>query len=337
LSNPATADAEESPAGFAVPLFDATANRYQLAVLVVAILGLVTIPVWAPSLTYVFAFANIWVIFVVSWDIISGHTNYISFGHSFISGIAAYTTALLTFNVNPEMAMYITLPLSVIMAVVAALVFALPALRLSGPYFSLLTFVSVLVATKAVYIFSQYTNGEMGISTVSVLTFDNTTMFYYTLIPAAVVTGLLLYISRSDVGMVLKAIGQNEVAVEAAGLDTTRFKIWGFVYSAIPMGFGGALLAHFFGNVEPIAFLIVDRSIEMIAIAAVGGMGTILGPAGAAYILIYLRDDLFRTFLGPNARWVAVWSVILILLVYSPQGILKRFWTYLGDLGGDSA
>ncbi len=326
---------EEAPSRHVLGrVFDAETNNYQLGVLGLGLVSLVTLPFWAPAWTYVFAFANIWVIFAVSWDIISGHTNYISFGHSFLSGLAAYTTALLTFNIDPNMAMYITFPISVAVAVLAGLVFALPSLRLSGPYFSLLTFVSVLIATKAVYIFSGYTNGEMGISTVSVLTFDNTTMFYYTLIPALIIATILLYISRSNVGMVLRAIGQNEPAVEAAGLDTTKFKLWGFVFSAVPMGIGGALLAHFFGNVEPIAFLIVDRSIEMIAIAAVGGMGTILGPVGGAYLLIFLRDELFRAFLGPNARWVALWAVVLILLVTSPQGIFTRLWNLLGRLGG---
>jgi len=336
LSESVTTVEEESSANVLSRTFDVEPNRYQLALLAVGFVGLVTVPFWAPGFTYVFAFANIWVIFAVSWDIISGHTNYISFGHSFISGLAAYTTALLTFNVDPNMAIYITFPVSVVVAVLAGMAFALPSLRLSGPYFSLLTFVSVLIATKAVFIFSEFTNGEMGISSVSVLTFDNTVMFYYTLVPALVIAGLLLYVSRSNVGLVLKAIGQNERAVEAAGLDTTRFKLYGFLYSAVPMGIGGALLAHFFGNVEPIAFLIVDRSIEMIAIAAVGGMGTILGPVGGAYLLIFLRDQLFKAFLGPNARWVALWAVVLILLVTSPQGIFTRLWEKLGDLGGES-
>ena len=334
MSESVTAVEEESSENVLGRLFNAEMNTYQMAVLAAAFVGLVTVPFWSPGWTYVFAFANIWVIFAVSWDIISGHTNYISFGHSFLSGLAAYTTALLTFNVDPNMSIYVTFPISVAVAVIAGLLFAFPSLRLSGPYFSLLTFVSVLIATKAVYIFSGYTNGEMGISTVSVLTFDNTEMFYLTLVPALLIAGVLLYISRSNVGLVLKAIGQNEPAVEAAGLDTTRFKLWGFVYSAIPMGIGGALLAHFFGNVEPIAFLIVDRSIEMIAIAAVGGMGTILGPVGGAYLLIFLRDELFRAFLGPNARWVALWSVVLILLVTSPDGLFTRFWRFLGRLGG---
>jgi branched-chain amino acid transport system permease protein len=334
LSESVTAIDEESSGTVLGRVFNAEANRYQLGVLAAAFVGLVTVPFWNPGLTYVFAFANIWVIFAVSWDIISGHTNYISFGHSFLSGLAAYTTALLTFNVDPNISMYVTFPVSVAVAVVAGLVFALPSLRLSGPYFSLLTFVSVLIATKAVFIFSEYTNGEMGISTVSVLTFDNTEMFYLTLVPALLIAGVLLYVSRSNVGLVLKAIGQNEPAVEAAGLDTMKFKLWGFVYSAVPMGIGGALLAHFFGNVEPIAFLIVDRSIEMIAIAAVGGMGTILGPVGGAYLIIFLRDELFRAFLGPNARWVAVWTVVLVLLVTSPEGIFTRLWRRLGRLGG---
>ena len=73
----------------------------------------------------------------------------------------------------------------------------------------------------------------------------------------------------------------------------------------------------------------------LIAFAAVGGMGTILGPVGGAYLLIFLRDELFRAFLGPNARWVAVWSVVLVLLVTSPEGIFTRLWRFLGRIGED--
>lgn len=313
---------------------DVDANRYQLGFLVAAFVGLLTVPFWGTQFVYVLAFANIWVIFAASWDIISGHTGYISFGHSFISGLAAYTTALLIFNVDQNMTIYVTFPLSVLVALLAGLFFALPSLRLRGPYFSLLTFVSVLIAFKMVYVFSAYTNGEMGIGGISVLSYNNTELYYLTLIPALLIVAVLLFVSRSNVGTVLLAIRENEPAVSAAGLDTTKFKLWGFVLSAIPMGIGGAMLAHFYGNVEPIGVLIVDRSIEMIAMAAVGGMGTILGPFGGAYLLVFLRDSLFRIFLGPNARWVALWLTVLILLVYAPEGIFRRLWRFLGDLGG---
>lgn len=311
------------------------ANGYQLGVLVVAFLGLLTLPFWGGNLVYVAAFANIWAIYAMSWDIISGHTGYISFGHSFISGLAAYTTGILFFVVDPNISMWVTFPVSVVVALAAGLFFALPSLRLRGPYFSLLTFVSVLLAFKAVYVFSEYTNGEMGIGGIPVLSYDNTTLFYLTLVPMLLIGAVLLYVSRSNVGTVLVAIRENEPAVEAAGLDATKFKVWGFVLSAIPMGIGGAMLAHFYGNVEPIGVLIVDRSIEMIAMAVVGGMSSILGPMAGAYLLILLRDAFFRSFLGPNARWIALWAVVLFLIFFTPEGLFRRLWNYLGELGGD--
>lgn len=315
-------------------------NRYQLGFLAASLLALLIAPFWAGPMgfLYVMAFANIYAIFTMSWDIISGHTGYISFGHSFLSGIAAYTTAILLYVVNPEMSLAITAPVSVIMALVAGMLFAVPSLRLSGPYFSLLTFVAVLIAFKLVYVFSDYTNGEMGIGGLPVLSYNTFNLYYITLVPMLIIGAILLFISRSNIGLVLKAIQENENTVEAAGLDTVKFKLWGFVFSAIPMGIGGVLIAHFYGNVEPIGVLIVDRSIEMIAMSAVGGMGTILGPMGGAYVLLVLRDSVFRAFLGPNMRWVAFWATVLLLLVGpellgKPSGIFRWLWQYLGNLG----
>jgi len=336
LSNSSRTEADRSIAGRVVDGFGAGGlNRYQVGVLVVTLVALLTVPFWGYGFLYVLALANVWAILAMSWDIISGHTGYISFGHSLLSGAAAYTTAMLVFNVDPNMSILITFPLSVLAALVVGMCFALPSLRLRGPYFSLLTFVSVLIAVKLVFVFSEYTNSELGISSVSVISYNNLTLYYTTLIPMLLVAVVLVFVSRSDVGMVLHAIRENELAVEAAGLDTTKFKIGAFALSAIPMGIGGALLAHYYGNVDPATVLVVDRSIEIIAMAAIGGMGTILGPLAGAYLLVFLRDSLFLSLFSPNARWVALWTVVLVLLVFAPEGAFRKLWGFLGSLGPD--
>jgi branched-chain amino acid transport system permease protein len=338
LSNPSSAarESERSGLGRVAGVFGAKGlNRYQVGVLAIALLGLVTIPFWGYGFLYVLALANIWAIFAMSWDIISGHTGYISFGHSLLSGAAAYTTAMIVFNVDPNASIAITFPLSVLAAFVVGMLFALPSLRLRGPYFSLLTFVSVLIAVKLIFVFSAYTNSELGISAVPVISYNNFVLYYTTLVPMLLIAAVLVFISRSDVGLVLSAIRENEPAVEAAGLDTTKFKIGAFAISAIPMGIGGALLAHYYGNVSPATVLVVDRSIEMIAMAAIGGMGSILGPLAGAYLLVYLRDSLFLALFSPNVRWVALWTVVLILLILAPNGAFRRFWGFLGSLGPD--
>jgi branched-chain amino acid transport system permease protein len=306
-----------------------------MGVLGLVFVALFTLPLWAPQYQYVFALASIWAIFAMGWDIISGHTKYISFGHSALSGAAAYTTGMIVYNIDPGAAMYITFPLSVLAAVVVGLLFAGPTLRLEGPYFSLITLVAVLALTQFVFIFGAYTGGELGISGVSTLTYDQTELYYYSLIPMLLIGGILTVISRSNIGRILRAIGENEAAIESAGLDTTKFKIWAFILSSITMGIGGAMLSHFYGNVDPTTMLVIDRSIEMIAMAVIGGMGTITGVIGGAFVFIFLRDQVLTVF-GPTGRWFVLWTAVAISLVFLRGGIFPYLWSALGSLGGSS-
>ncbi|MDF9747831.1 branched-chain amino acid ABC transporter permease [Natrinema salsiterrestre] len=308
-------------------------NRYQIASAGVALLALLTVPFWAGQYLYVFALASIWAIFAMGWDIISGHTNYISFGHSALSGGAAYTTGVLVHNVNPDMAMYITFPLSILAAIVIGLLFAVPTLRLEGPYFSLITLLGVLVLTQLVYIYGEYTGGELGITAVSTLTYNLTNLYYYTLIPMLLIGAVLVVVSQSNIGRILRAIGENEAAIESSGIDTTRFKLWAFLMSAITMGIGGAMLAHFYGNITPSTVLVVDRSLEMVAIAVIGGMGTIAGPIGGAFVFIILRDEVLTVF-GSTGRWLALWLIVLFFLVFLRDGIFPFIWSRIGSIGG---
>lgn len=307
------------------------ATQIQLGLLVVTLLALLTAPFWGRPYLFVLALGSIWAILAMGWDIISGHTGYISFGHSALSGAAAYATALLLNHVG-MFPMYITIPVSVIAALVIGMAFALPSLRLKGPYFSLMTLLAVLVLYRLAYPFGQYTGGELGLS-VPTLAPDPVLRYYYALIPMLVIAVGLFYISRSNVGMVFKAIAANEEAVEAAGLDTTKFKLWAFTLSAIPMGIGGALLGHFFGNVDPSTVLLIDRSIEMIVMAAIGGMGSILAPIFGAYLFVILRDEVLihSIGLGSTQRWIALWFLAGILLIYAHDGVFRRFWHWLGQ------
>jgi branched-chain amino acid transport system permease protein len=308
-------------------------NSLQILVIGAALLVLAVAPFWAGSYTYSLALACIWAIFAMGWDILSGYTRYISFGHTLLSGVAAYTTALLVTYVDPELSIAISLPLSVIAALLAGYLFAFPSLRLSGPYFSLITLVGVLIATRALFIFSGYTGGELGLN-IGAITYDSTLIYYYTFVPMVLIAVGLVAVSRSNVGRVFRAIGENEAAVETAGLDTTKFKLWAFTYSAIPMGIGGALIAHFYGNVNPGTVLDVGLNIEIIAMAVIGGMGTILGAVGGAFLFILLRDEILLGPLGSHVRYVVLWIIMLVIFMKFPDGLFKKVWDLLGRFGG---
>lgn len=300
-------------------------TRLQLALLVGALAALVLAPLWGGNMLRTLALANVFAIFAMSWDIQSGYTGYISFGHAVLSGAAAYTSGLLLTNVDPTIPLYVIFPISVLAALVVGLLLAVPTLRLHGPYFSLITLVAGLLFYRLTRTFSGYTGGEQGML-VDRLTYDPVMLFYITLVPTLVIAAALLYVARSNVGAILVAIRENERAVEAAGIDTTKFKIWSFVLSAIPMGVGGFLLAHFDGTVNPTDVVLIDRSIEMIAMAVIGGMSSILGPFAGAYLFVIMRDSVLTAFLSGTQRWIALWIFVLLVLVYARKGIVRKFW-----------
>lgn len=310
----------------------------QLGALVVALVALVTVPTWAPYLVgnymRTLAVACIWAIFAMGWDIQSGYTGYISFGHSALSAAAGYTTALLAVNMT-ELSFWVTIPISILAALTLGLLIGLPSLRLSGPYFSLVTFVAVLLFYRLTIGFSETLGGENGFQAVEVFTWNFTERYYLMLIPMLLVAVGLTFVARSNIGMVLVAVRENEHAVSAAGLNPTKFKLWSFTLSSITMGIGGVLLAHFGGNVDPSTFVVVDRSIEMIAMAVIGGMSSVLGPIGGAFLFVLLRDEILRLWFGHSTRWIVLWLLVLVVLVFARDGLFRWLWHAIGSVGGD--
>nr|WP_254525472.1 branched-chain amino acid ABC transporter permease [Natrinema caseinilyticum] len=313
-------------------------NGLQFVLISGSLVALLSAPFWGNfGLVRAMSVASVWAIFAMSWDIQSGYTGYISFGHSVLSGAAGYTTAMLVHNVDPELSMTVTIPVSILAALVVGLLIALPSLRLTGPYFSLITFVAVLIFYRMIPSFSEYTGGQTGIQSVEVFTYDPVLRFYYMVVPMVVIAVVLTFIARSNIGVVLVSIRENEAAVNAAGIDATKFKIFSFALSSVPMGIGGVLLVHFSGGVDPSTFVVVDRSIEMIAIAVLGGMSSILGPLGGAFFLIVLRDYVLTDLadLATPIRWTVFWGLVLLALVFVRDGLFRKLWHGLERLGGD--
>lgn len=149
----------------------------------------------------------------------------------------------------------------------------------------------------------------------------------------------LTVLTRSNHGLILTAFRENEDAVLAAGLDPTKFKLWSFLISAIVMSIGGVVLAAVFGNIEPGAFVVVDRSIEMIAMGVLGGMASILGAMGGAFVFYTLRDviDLFTDSTPLN--YTVLFLTTIFILVTARDGLFRKLWRRLGSVrdGGDGS
>jgi branched-chain amino acid transport system permease protein len=221
---------------------------------------------------------------------------------------------------------------------VAGLVIGVPALRLEGPYLSLVTLVAPLILLQIFIVFNGTFGGELGLpSPEPLLSFEPfettiTANYYVGFGLFAFVLLLLLAVTRSDAGSVFTAIREDEDAVAAAGLNPAKFKIFAFVLSAAVGGLAGAAFVHTpVGNPQPSQLLVLTVSIEVIIATVLGGMGTIVGAAVGGLVFYMLRDYLAQlawtvpVFDAPVAELdLLLFSLAtLALLFFLPGGIVR--------------
>ena len=270
--------------------------------------------------------AAIYGIWAVSWDFMSGLTGRENFGHSLFIGVGAYAAGFL--NVHFGVGPWWSLPMSMLVAMVFAVILGFPTLRLKGPYFALAMLSSAVIMQRLMLIFWEYTGGEEGIQDITPL-IVNPLHYYWFLTVLGSITLLLSWIARSRWGLILRAIRGDEATCLAAGLPITTYKIVSLVISAAFAGLGGALYAHYQLQVSPQLFAVVT-SITIITMVYVGGMGTIFGPVGGALLLTVMTEGL-RDF----GEWrLMIYSLLLIfILFFLPNGIIAPIWQKMRQLG----
>lgn len=274
-------------------------------------------PLFVPRfLISVLIIANVFAILAMSWDILSGFTGQLSFGHSFFVGLGGYISGML--NIYLHFPIWLSMAMGAVAALCGGLIMGIPALRLRGPYFSVVTLVLPIITFRLVMVYSKYTGGELGIGGVEALSFSQTANYYYSLIFMILTAVLLLVIAKSRWGLIFQAIREDEDAVMETGKNTSKFKILSFCFSSSLSGLGGAFLVHYLMGISPGAILDLSVTIEIVIAAIVGGMGTIWGPIAGAYFLIISRE-----YLRPLGEWrMFTFAVLaLVLMLYSPQGI----------------
>ncbi len=279
----------------------------------------------------VFIFANFLAMFAMSWDIISGRTGYISFGHPFLIGVAGYTTAMLTYHL--DVSLYLSIPAAVAATMAAGLLFFVPALRTRGTYFALVTlaFMELMYGLTQV-VQPKLTGGTRGLSGLPAVVSGAVPNYYLSfLVMFAVGIGLWLIV-RTRVGTALSAIRMDEDAVRSAGLNTTKLKLFAFMLSAAVAGLAGALYVHYLGSIAPRAIFDINFLFTILVAALLGGAETIIGPIIGAYFLTFLLEFL-RPFIPGTARYFIYGLIALVLYYYAPKGLYGSFTWALERIG----
>jgi branched-chain amino acid transport system permease protein len=271
--------------------------------------------------------AGINIILAVSLNLINGFTGQFSIGHAGFMAIGAYSSAFVTVTFGdrlravlsflPEVGQNSVLLLAGIavgafLAAIAGLLVGVPSLRLRGDYLAIVTlgFGEII----RVFILNiDAVGGARGFSGIPKLA-----NFFWIYLFAAITILIVSRIVDSSFGRTLIAIREDEIAAEAMGVDTTRSKVISFIVSSALAGIAGALFGHYLMYLHTNSFTFI-KSIEIIIMIVIGGLGSITGSVLGAVLYIGLTEGL-REF--AQYRMVVFSFLLVVLMIVRPQGIL---------------
>jgi ABC-type branched-subunit amino acid transport system ATPase component/ABC-type branched-subunit amino acid transport system permease subunit len=269
----------------------------------------------------------VWACFGLSWNLFSGYTGLVSFGHAAFFGIGAYTTALgqIHFDLSP----WLLIPLVGLLGGLAGLLIGLPTFRLRGVYFALAMLAYPLAL---LYVFEWLGYQEVTLpmkreAAGRYMQFADQRI--YVLIALVLLIAIVIVtraVERSRFGMALIALKQNEAAAEAAGIDTFAWKLRAIAVSGAIAGVIGAFYAVVLLVVTPVSVFGMLVSAQALTVTMFGGVGTVWGPVIGAAILIPVAETLHAE-LGarlPGIQGVIFGLAIVVVILAAPEGVFWR-------------
>jgi branched-chain amino acid transport system permease protein len=261
-------------------------------------------------------------VFAMAWDLLFGFAGEVNFGPTFLIGLGAYTAGILDARYSPAISIWLCIAGGAAAAVIGGVLLALPALRVRGPYFGLTTLVAVLMLQNFVVVFAGLTGGEIGLSVPDVMAVSQTTNYWIAFAFMAISGAILFALSRSPIGLVLQASGQDAVQAGALGFNVTKHKLFAFIVSAFFSGMAGALMVFYMGTASVGTFVDISVGVQIIVAAVMGGRRTIVGAAIGAVFLIGMGEVLRP--LGELATLI-VSVIALAVVLFFPDGFLGMF------------
>jgi branched-chain amino acid transport system permease protein len=268
----------------------------------------------------------------VSLNLVNGFTGQFSLGHAGFMAVGAYTAAFITTVLGNRMlgqaglagnsiatgGLFVAALLGGgLLAAAAGLLVGVPSLRLRGDYLAIVTlgFGEII---RVLFQNMDAVGAARGFTGI-----PSHTNLFWTFAIAAVATYVVSTLVNSTYGRGFLAVRDDEVAAEAMGINTTKYKVLAFVIGAFFAGIAGGLYAHFKQFINPDGFNFM-RSIEIVVMVILGGMGNTIGVILAA-ILLTVLPELLRAF---SAYRMIIYSLLLIILMLAcPQGLFRpRVW-----------
>jgi branched-chain amino acid transport system permease protein len=288
--------------------------RYAALLVVAVLLALVPLATGgSPYYLRITTLMLVYMTYAVAFNMIFGHTRQLFLCLGALTGSSAYLSVVLT----KELALspWLTIPLGTLLAGCLGGLFSYVSVRrgLGVIFLGIVTLAFSLIFYNVVLGLREFTNGETGIVTrgLGAGVLESSPSSYYIFL-ALLLVSLLLYhvLMTSRIGVAFRALSDDELTAELAGVDVTRYKVLAASLGSLLMGMVGAFYAYYNGLISPAMFTLAHVDIVVLITLLFGGMGTLLGPilGGAAFMAI---DELVRPFGQLN---VLVYGALLIVL-----------------------
>ena len=307
-----------------------------------------TVQFW-PAMRYynrILVLMGINITLAVSLNIINGHAGQFSLGHAGFMAVGAYTSAFLTFyyfgpyvekfpegtfqrGVAQNALLLVAILAAAATSAFAGYIVGLPSLRLRGDYLAIVTlgFGEII---RVVILNVEQIGAARGFSGI-----PDWSNFFWVFFFCGVTIMISNRLINSSVGRAFLAVREDQIAAEAMGVDTTRYKVKAFIIGSALAGVAGALFAHYTpAYLNPTMFTFI-KSFEVVAMVVLGGLGSITGSIIAAIILTFLPEGLRYVkdiFPGMRDPRMVIYSIMLIVLMLTrPQGLFGRreIWEFL--------
>lgn len=249
------------------------------------------------------------IIMAVSLNLINGYTGQFSLGHAGFMAVGAYVGVVCTVNFHVPFGL--ALILGGLAAGVLGCLIGLPTLRLKGDYLAIAT-LGLGEIIRIVIMNIEYVGGAAGFKGIP----HNTTFPWVFLVMLFTLFFIKNFVN-SKYGRSCIAVRENEIAAEAMGVNTTKYKVMAFTIGAIFAGIGGGLFAHCFYIINPSSFTFM-ASFNYLIMVVLGGLGSITGSIAGAFVVTFVSAALAS---WPEFRMIIYAIVLILLMFYRPQGL----------------
>jgi branched-chain amino acid transport system permease protein len=294
--------------------------------LVIIVLG--TLPFYTDvdtSFTAYFLFTCfIYIVLAQGWNLVAGYTGQISLGSHAFFALGAYTTAIIWLNDVTKTWYYfdpLVMLISGIVPAIFAIIIGIPLLsRLRGDYFSFGTLAAAEVLRVLILRGGDFTKGAGGLRLPGSF-FESMGPYYWvSLLLAILATAVVYYVTRSRIGLALRALSEDETSAASHGIPILQYKVLAFAIGSFLMGLVGSLYAYYLFMVQPNGVMNLNWMFLPILICVLGGNGTILGPIIGSFIIagLFTYADIYVGQVHPMVSGV----IIVLVMKFMPTGIM---------------